>query len=156
MSERINTFYEESATPRAASGTIWDEYWRQRSDLIEAGKVPHRVTFSREGELKMRKEAVGDRLFDPATYGGLPWTTLPWQAADIIVLTERQAAADASAVVVSLNSTDPESLQLQVIGHRLTKAQLCDVIMAWVDAHPDDHWFRNQLIGAVQAGGCFE
>lgn len=74
--------------------SIYEEYWKQRSDLVEASKLPTSVSFSQEGYAKAMAETTSNSLcrwgMDEGdvhwtTYCGLPFKVIKEQTALIIV-----------------------------------------------------------------------
>lgn len=159
---------------------IRDEYFRQRSDLAEADKVPRTVIFSHEGWSKALKEesqnTVNITHGPSATYCGLHRCIDPSQKADIVVthLTQAEYFAprprqNAVTVQLSFDAAKGQCLAdgepvgdpittAQIIGSALTAAQLCDIIRAWLDSDDATYWgkFERALDDVLERYGTFE
>lgn len=148
---------------------IYDEFWKSRSDLVEADKQPRTVVFSSQGWMEAMKEAFHNASWithgPSATYCGLHRSIDRDTDAPKIVVTHLTQAEyyyekrqRPLAVKVSFDPSNPDGLpQMEVLGRALTAAQLCDIIQAWLEAG-DCHYgdFEKGLRDILQKEGRFE
>lgn len=161
--------------------TMFDEYFRQRSDLVEAGKKPIGVVFSNEGWMKVLKEdhERSSPMVTPgpsSIYGGLHRWIDPELKVDIVVTHLTQVAwfeenrlmrernrTRQNAISFAMKGTfgklgdqpEPKTM-IEVVAQSLDAATLCDIIMHWLGADP--HWgdFEKELHAVVEKHGRFE
>jgi hypothetical protein len=147
-------------------GAIYDEYWRQRGDLVEADKVPRSVSFSDQGFTRALHEndaASVQALMGP-TYCGLPHMVDRKQTADVVVsdktIEERRSRSPTRGpVIVRAGSVNDEAMTIEIVGAAPTEAQLCDVVMAHCQPRIDAGTqtpLQRVLHTAVQNFGRFE
>jgi hypothetical protein len=156
---------------------LFDEYFRQRSDLVEANLTPRTVLFSQAGYSRAMKEAMPDsNHFDgaagaPRTYCGLPYIIDPALAAELVVTHEapelvsqrlqagkrQRQNAISFAMKGSFGKLGEEPpTMIKLVAQSLDAATLCDIIMEWLGQDP--HWgdFEKALHKVVEEHGTFE
>lgn len=157
--------------------SLFEEYFRQRSDLVEADKKPIGVSFNNAGWMKAMKEehdAGRDHNIThgpSATYCGLHRWIDPEQEAELVVTDKTQVQwfedrranrrrqnAISFAVKGSfgkLGTEEPKTM-VEIVAQSLDAATLCDIIMHWLGADP--HWgdFEKELHAVVEKHGRFE
>lgn len=160
--------------------TLFEEYFRQRSDLVEADKKPIGVVFSHAGWSKaLKEEADAGRNMvtqgPSATYGGLHRWIDPELTAELVVTDKTQVqwfedrrlsrAAHAgmgysrqNAITVKIDGIMSGAPVVEIIAANLKAAQLCDIIRAWLDSDDATHWgdFEKALDKVVTEHGTFE
>ena len=155
--------------------TLFDEYFRQRSDLVEADKKPIGVVFSNEGWMKVLKEdhERSSPMVTPApssTYGGLHRWIDPEQTVDIVVteLTQvewferkRTSRHRQNAIKFAMKGSfgklgEAPPTMIEIVAQSFDAQTLCDIIMHWLGADP--HWddFEKALHKVVEEHGRFE
>lgn len=148
---------------------LFEEYFRQRSDLVEADKKPIGVVFSHEGWSKALKEEQdrGRNMVTQgpsATYGGLHRWIDPELKVDIVVTEKTQVEwfegkrhrPRQNAITVKIDGIMDGPPVVEILAQNLTAAQLCDIIMSWLGQDP--HWgdFEKALHKVVEEHGTFE
>lgn len=150
--------------------TLFEEYFRQRSDLVEADKKPIGVVFSHDGWSKaLKEEADAGRNMvtqgPSATYGGLHRWIDPELKVDIVVTEKTQVEwfedrrrnrPRQNAITVKIDGIMDGPPVVEILAQNLTAAQLCDIIMTWLGQDP--HWgdFEKELHAVVEKHGTFE
>jgi hypothetical protein len=158
--------------------TLSDEYFRQRSDLVEASLTPRTVIFSHPGFHKaMGEESPGMHHFSnppqdvPRTYCALPYVIDRNATAELVVTHEAPelvaqrltASAQArhrqrqGAVTLKMAGLTGDTTA-EIVGSKLNAAQLCDIIRAFLDADDATHWgkFERALDATLIKYGRFE
>jgi hypothetical protein len=139
--------------------TIYDEFIRQRGALVREGREPRSVVFSATGFMKAMREVRADGV-QPAqgpTYGGLPHAIDNEQTEDVVVNDKTvEERFTRPAVSFRVDHLKPHQTTMEVAGQALTRAQLSDLLSAWVDAHPDEHLVTTPLVDWIQTHGRFE
>lgn len=151
---------------------LFEEYLQQRSDLLEADKKPIGVVFSHEGWSKALKEEAdsGRNMLTQgpsATYGGLHRWIDPEQAANIVVTDKTQVQwfegrrnnrRGNMSVKLSVDMADARKTIAEIIGSKLSKPQLCDLIISFVESHHPSEAdpFTIELRAVVERHGSFE
>ena len=153
--------------------TLFEEYFRQRSDLVEASKPPRTVVFSHAGwtrALKEEHDAGRDHNITHgpgATYCGLHRCIDDRQDAPEIVVTHltqaeyfapRKPYQRQEAITVKIDGIMSGPPVAVIVAQNLKAAQLCDIIRAWLDQDDATHWgdFEKALDRAVTEHGTFE
>jgi hypothetical protein len=156
---------------------IIDEYFRQRSDVLEASQTPRTITFNHAGYSRAMKEEQADTCHfnmnpgtGPRTYGGLPYVIDPRQEAKIVVTHEPPHEVDQrvrdsqrrpyqrqNAITVKIDGIMSGAPVVEIIAANLTAAQLCDIARAWLDADCQK-WgdFEKELDAVIVKHGRFE
>jgi len=147
---------------------IFDEFFRQRSDVVEASQTPRTVTFSYEGWNKAQLETLaGDNIkYTPPTYCGLPHMVDPNQTAPIVVTHEyphevqarlKQPFRRQNAITVKIDGIMSGAPVVEILAANLTAAQLCDIARAWLDADCQK-WgkFETDLDKVITEHGRFD
>jgi hypothetical protein len=146
--------------------TLFDEFFRQRSDLGEASKTPVCVLFSDAGYARAMKERpisfghYNDHTMEPWSYCGLPYHIVRGQESLMIVsdkpydpLAARRTTGPITVHVDGIeHRTDKTTIEL--VGSKLTSDQLCDVITEWTKHNPSR--LAVALSDAVRQHGRFE
>jgi len=157
---------------------LFDEYFRQRSDLVEASHTPRTVLFSQAGYSRAMKEAMPDtNHFDgaaglPRTYCGLPYVIDPAATAELVVTHEsvenisqrmeagRRFRQNAISFAMKgpfgkFGAEEPKTM-IEIVASSLDAATLCDIIMHWLGADCDWGDFEKELHAVVEKHGRFE
>lgn len=145
-------------------------------------QAPIGIKFSTEGYIRARSNTVpgmdpwGGCQNEPTCYLGFPFKVIPGQLCEVELDTVHGASAEARAfrsarnatygkptpgpssvaIRFSMDSTDPRIATAHVLGKHLTRAQLSDIINAWVEAHPNEQPVTDMLVDWVQTHGRFE
>ena len=150
-----------------------DEYFRQRSDVLEASQTPRTVIFSHPGYSRaMNEVGASENHFDapggaPRTYCGLPYVIDPRATAELVVthefvheVSQRVTASKPrqNAITVKIDGIMDGPPVAEIIAANLKASQLCDIIRAWLDSDDATHWgdFEKALDRAVTEHGRFE
>lgn len=148
--------------------TLFEEYFRQRSDLVEADKKPIGVVFSHEGWSKALKEESERSMVTQgpsATYGGLHRWIDPELKVDIVVTEKTQVEwfegkrrPRQNAITVKIDGIMGGPPVAEIVAANLTAAQLCDIARAWLDSDDATHWgeFERGLDALIVKHGRFE
>lgn len=64
--------------------------------------------------------------------------------------------SDQPAVSFRCDMLDPQKTTMELAGGALTRAQLSDLIQAWVNAHPNEQPVTDMLVDWVTTHGRFE
>lgn len=153
---------------------IIDEYFRQRSDILEASQTPRTVIFNHAGYARAMKEAMPSESHfnmnpqgpDGRTYANLPYVVDPRQEAEIVVTHENRWAVEntvrngkphQNAITVKIDGIMDGPPVVEIIAANLTAAQLCDIARAWLDADCQK-WgdFEKELDAVIVKHGRFE
>ena len=155
---------------------LFDEFFRQRSDLVEASKTPRTVIFSTEGWRKALKEMedagagyAHNIVHGPSpTYCGLHRCTDDRPNRPDIVVSEltqaeyfaprpRQRAITVQGTFGKFGGQEPKTM-VQLVASSLDAATLCDIIREWLDSDDATHWgeFEKALDEVVTKHGRFE
>jgi hypothetical protein len=154
-----------------------------RAELLRTRQAPVEVLFSTEGyRLALaHKNSIGSHFSAPsgtdvvpATYMGLPFRTVPEQA-ELVVLRAVPGGSDearefrasrraADQAIAGNNLARARMVRMvlandalrEALGTVATVAQLSDVIMAFVRAHPNEQPMTDVLVDWVQTHGRFE
>ena len=59
-------------------------------------------------------------------------------------------------VTFRVDHLDPHQTTFAIAGQALTRAQLSDIISAWVESHPNEQPVTDMLVDWVQTHGRFE
>jgi hypothetical protein len=141
--------------------------------------APIGIMFSTDGYRKARNQTVpGMQAFtaegftgQPTDYLGLPFTVDKHTdaQADVRLKLVPGGSPEAQAFRSSRRATTPpvgavrvtakgpmDKPTIQVLAEGLTKAQLSDLISAWVDANPNQSPVTDMLVDWVQTHGRFE
>lgn len=157
---------------------LFDEYFRQRSDLVEASLTPHTVLFSQPGYSRAMKEAMPDsNHFDgaagaPRTYCGLPYIIDPALPSELVVtheapelVSQRLQAGNRqrqNAITFAMKGpfgkfgAEQPKTMVQIVANSLDAQTLCDIIMTWLGADCDWGDFEKELHAVVEKHGRFE
>lgn len=60
------------------------------------------------------------------------------------------------AVTLSVHGLDPRKATLQIAAEALTLPQLCDLLQAWIEAHPNQQPMTDMLSDWIETYGRFE
>ncbi len=137
--------------------TIAEEFEDIRRSMARSYIEARRVSFNSEGHLQMLREQsrdVVDCNQQGRTYRGLPYEVRPQQVGRV-ALHETAVQGDPSPVRFRVDGLDPRMPTMEVIGRALSKPQLCDIIRAYTDEHPNSA-FSVMLNDAVRQHGRFE
>lgn len=143
---------------------LYIEFWQQCRGLVDTGREPRQVIFSREGYMRAMAETDKDSLarWDKSPeasswerYNGLPFRVDARLAADIVVTDELPKPDPGSPVSFRVDTYDPRQTWMCIAGRALSRPQLCDVIDAWVRANPPSN-FSSALQCAIADHGRFE
>ncbi len=156
-------------------GKIVEEYFRQRSDVVEASQTPRTVVFNEAGYLRAMKEVeAGEQHFaqEKRFYCSLPYVIDPRQKAEIVVThdykheverrmyaprpRELRAAITFSAKILPGEQPEPKTM-IEVVAQSLDATTLCDIIRTWLDADCQK-WgdFEKELDAVIVKHGRFE
>ena len=154
--------------------TLFEEYFRQRSDVVEASQSPRTVVFNQAGFFRAMKEAMPDSNhfnLNPGdssrTYCGLPYMIDRDQRTELVVTHEtesevqeriRNGRRGQMSVKLSVDMSDAKKTIAEIIGSKLSKPQLSDLIISFVESqHPDERDpFSIELRAVVERHGSFE
>lgn len=154
-------------------------------DAYRERMAPIGIVFSRDGLTKATAQTVpgmdpwsGRNGGHPTHYLGLPFSVDKYTDAqpdvrlDLVPGSSPEAKAfraartatqgkltpplSSVAIRFAMDSTDPRMATMHVLGQHLTRAQLSDIIQAWVDAHPNEQPVTDMLVDWVQTHGRFE
>lgn len=154
---------------------MFEEYFRQRSDIVEASQTPRVVVFNQQGYSRAMREAdkEGNHFnmnpgVDGRTYCGLPYLIDHQQDAELVVTHEfpyqvqerirSQRPHRQNAITVKLDGIMSGPPVAEIIASNLTAAQLCDIARAWLDSDDATHWgdFEKGLDELITKHGRFE
>lgn len=152
--------------------TIHEQFLEIADRLRREGHEPVRVIFSNHGYDKARME--GGDSFDGKTawtsYMGLPYTIRSDMSGEIGLDYQFEKRPDAVTVELSFDarsgymSADGKRLVgepvqiMQIVGSKLTAAQICDLCRGWLDSDDATHWgaFEKGLDRLIEQHGRFE
>lgn len=151
---------------------IRDMFQKQSKHLTDNNIEPCKVLFSERGFLIISSRFDGEaaNLFDiyAKTYFGLPYEVDPGQlelvkvvGADWKARTHFRGGASSGGISITVDSIkDLQSGKGLIVlaGERLSKAQMCDLIRAYLESVPDDErgTFEAYIDRAVRIDGRFE
>lgn len=141
--------------------SIYEQVTRRLRELTRQGSAPYRISFSDEGYRLAISQRDGygnfgghDDVRRPTTYLGLPFCIAPGQAVEVDVEVDT-SPAQAQPISFRVDHLNPAQTTMEIVGQALTRAQLSDVITAWVAAHQDEPGVGG-LADWVRTHGRFE
>lgn len=137
--------------------SIYRQFMNQYvANMGDKGRKPVKVIFNREGFNKARAEDTSQKMLFylgmPSTYQGLPFEVERSQVEEIKLVYEQ---ARQPAVSVKVDLASPHDSLMELVGSKLSLPELCDIIMAWANAHPQET-LALVLRDAVGLHGRFE
>lgn len=152
--------------------SLVDEYFRQRSDVVEASQTPRTVIFSHEGYTRAMAENLKNSAHfgsnaEGKSYCGLPYVIDRAQTAELVVTHEYKheverkllvARPRQNAITVKIDGIMGGAPVVEILAGNLKAAQLQDICRAWLDADDATHWgdFEKGLDELITKHGRFE